>query len=247
MKHYRHYLNEVKNRTILVLCTWAAVFITCYDNKETMLLSFINLFEFRKINQATSHYIYTGITELFSSYLSIIFFISNQVFLLSLIYQVLKFVSPGLRLNEYYFLKNRLKLFFLIGIGIIFILNLMILPITLEFFETFSHFAQKETIPIFFEARIIEYIDYYKNIYYTIILSFFALFFIGGCLSLFNLNVGRSTNIRHYLYCLLITTSTVITPPDVFSQLIVSFILIFFYEMQLFIAIYAEKFSRVTN
>ena len=247
MRHYKHYFKELKNRTFLILYVWIISLTTCYNNKEIILLSFINLFEFKRMNQITSHYIYTGITELFSSYFSIIFFISNQIILIYLLYHMLKFISPGLQLNEYQYMKNYLKFLLSIEIILIFILNSLILPVSLEFFETFSNFNHQDSIPIFFEARIIEYIYYYKNMYYTVVLSFFFLFSSSNYSGIFSLNIKNLSSIRHYLYCLFIVVSTFSTPPDVFTQLTLSLLLIFFYEAQLFTHIYIEKFNKATN
>jgi len=74
------YFLEIRNRIGLIILSWLLVFFVCYYYKETLLFLFIKPFIKLYLGcHSTSYFIATNLTEIFSSYMLISFFIGNQL------------------------------------------------------------------------------------------------------------------------------------------------------------------------
>jgi sec-independent protein translocase protein TatC len=113
-------------------------------------------------------------------------------------------------------------------------LTIFVIPLSWEFFLHIKDNNLKP-IPLFFEAKISEYLIFYINLYYfcfiTCLLSFLFFFFASN----FSKNITQIKNLRKIVYYIFFIISTLTTPPDVFSQIILSFILISIYEIIVFL------------
>ena len=87
-----------------------------------------------------------------------------------------------------------------------------------------------------FEAKLNEYIDLIFDLYlYCFILTQILSFFIYFLIYLGKNNLRIISFSRKYVYVILIIFSSIITPPDIISQVIISIPLILCYEILLFI------------
>ena len=75
-----------------------------FSLKPDYLSNYKNIFKF--------YFIFTDVREVFSAYVTIIFFVSNQIFVFSIIYQTLNFFSSGLYYTEYLQFKKFICLSF---------------------------------------------------------------------------------------------------------------------------------------
>ena len=92
------FYNEIKNRTSLIFLSWFSSFIACYTYRETIL--FLTIKNIRNTNKNNSLYlISTNITEIFSNYFKLAYFISIQFTIIIILYQITIFLSPGLYIN----------------------------------------------------------------------------------------------------------------------------------------------------
>ena len=237
MNYYAYYL-EIKNRIILIVITWLFTLFMCYLYKEIILFfilssthSFQSIFESQK--EEYNYFIFTDVTEIFYVYIDLVLFIANQVILFNFFYHFLMFLSPSLYKFEYKKLYFFIRISFLIFIISIIALNVFLMPLSWNFFLNFQN-NNFNFIPFFFEAKISEYLVYYINFYYLCLLngqfSLFMLLYISS----FSKNVMEIKKLRKFFYLLFFITSTLVTPPDVISQLVFSFILIFIYETIIF-------------
>lgn len=232
MNYYLYYL-EIKNRISLLIVTWLFTLFMCYLYKEVLLFFILNSTHFFQSpfeNQNESNYfIFTDVTEIFYVYIDFILFISNQVILFNFFYHCLMFLSPSLYQYEYNNLYFFIRISFLIFIFSIIVLNVFLLPLSWNFFLNFQN-NDFNLISLFFEAKISEYLIYYKNLYSLCLLngqfSLFMLIYINSL----SKNVSEIKKLRKIFYFLFFVISTLVTPPDVISQLCFSFILIFIYE-----------------
>ena len=104
VKMFTNYFLEIKNRLFLVGFLWVTVFITCYHYKEVILFLLIyNNSKLYSLNDV--YFIFTNITDLFSMYFSLSYFVSNQIFVLVFSYHIVVFLSPGLFKFEYDLIK----------------------------------------------------------------------------------------------------------------------------------------------
>lgn len=215
---------------MVILFTWGFSFIASYTYKETILFYLTTLTN----STRQSYFIFTNVTELLSAYIELVVFISTQITFFMTIYQGIVFLAGGLYKFELNRLKFLLKLFFFCWLASFLIVFLLLIPISWKFFLEFQN---TDSIDLFFEAKLSEYINFVINSYYLCLVScqfLSVLFIIAINLSK---NYKQTFSVRKYVYLLFIIFSTVITPPDVFSQILLSLALIGIYEVTFLIAI----------
>lgn len=238
-----NYILEIKNRFLLTIYSTFLTLITCYCYKETLLYfsvkpNIINL------KSKVSYFIITNITDILSTYLKFCYFIAVQSFIIVLCYHFIKFLMPGLYLNE---IKKIKFYIFICGIlwVIIFFFFKFILPITWNFFFSFQYSTSSHyNINLFFEAKLTEYIDFYILIYCNCL--FLWLFFI-SIIMLLNFLPYRIQFVkksRKIFYIIFYFIATIITPPDVISQIIIGNVFIIFYEIVIVINILQNLFKK---
>ena len=227
------YFLEIRNRFLLVVFGWVFTAFVCYFYKETLLFLLIKP-NFFSINLIPIYFIFTSITEIFSTYLRLVYFLSNQICIICFLYHVLLFLSPGLYYSEYELLKRILLLFLLLFFFSIFIHNTVILPACWNFFLSFQKTIINNSVSLYFEAKINEYLKFYINLYFMCNLScqmfmilILFLIYIKGDLKLIK-------KFRKIFYLSFVVFATIITPPDVMTQLILSSCMICVYEVLIF-------------
>ena len=125
-----------------------------------------------------------------------------------------------------------LKIIIIIWFLSIILSKYILIPLTWNFFLSFQNM---QSVTLHFEAKLNEYLNFYISFYYlcffysqifTILLFFF---------SYANKNVSVIKKFRKLYYYFFILFSTLISPPEIFSQILISLFLIFFYELFIFI------------
>ena len=141
--YYKYYL-EIRNRTVLTITNWIFVTTTCYYYKEILLFLLVNLNgNFLSTNSTQYYFIFTNISELFSVYLDLIFFISNQTTIFFLIYHSVLFISSGLYKSEYKKLIYIFKIF-LFSLSYVFSNTLTTYPFSENENESIKHLVADE-------------------------------------------------------------------------------------------------------
>ena len=233
IKINKHIL-ELKNRILLLIFSWLTTISVCYLFKEIILHAVITSFYIYN-----PYFILTDVAELFKIYLKITLFLSNQIFIIFFLYHSIMFFSSGMYKNE---LRTMLLIYKFITITIFtsLILNkLFVMPLMTNFFLQFQNILNKTTtIPIFFEAKLKEYINFYISFNILIIINLLGFIIL---LAIMNntlyLNYQHIKKIRKLFYFVFLIFSTLIKPPDIISQIILTLILIISYEISLFINI----------
>ena len=232
---YEYYL-EIKNRTLLLLFTWAFLLIVCYYFKEPLLFTFIDSNKYYNNANNMPYFIFTNVDEVFYVYFRLIFFIANQITILILLYHSLMFLTLGLYFSEYTQLKSILKIFVFTWLCSVILLKKFVVPFSWSFFLSFQETSnQLQPASFFFEARILEYLNYFTNLYYICVANCQLLTLSILFLNNISEKVGTIKTFRKLFYLVFILFSTVTTPPDVFSQIIMSFNLIIAYELLVFL------------
>ena len=228
---YSYYI-EIKNRILLLLFTWASLLIVCYYFKEPLLFTFINS---NKYYNNVPYFIFTNVDEIFYVYLRLVFFIANQLTFIALLYHALLFLALGLYHSEYSKLKSTLKIFIITWFCSIILLKKVVVPFSWLFFLSFqeaNNYLQPASF--FFEARILEYFEYFINFYYICVANCQLLTLSILFLNNISEKAGTIKTFRKLFYLVFILFSTITTPPDVFSQIIMSSSLILVYELLVF-------------
>lgn len=204
--------------------------MNCYCYKETLLYIFIKL----SLNPNYTnllHFLTTDVTEVFIVYVNLSYFIANQTIILFLGYQIFVFLSMGLYRFEYTYFKTVLVTITLYWISFVFMLNTYIFPASWFFFLEFQEFLSIQNLTFYFEAKLNEYITFYKSVYYlcNTIFQITVVFFI--FLDLWKTNLLILSKFRKFFYFAFFCFATLITPPDVAYQLLTSICIIIIYEI----------------
>ena len=238
MNIHGYYL-EIKNRIFLLLLSWSTVILMSYCFKEVLLFSVTKHNIYSSFStEKMLYFIFTGVTEVFSAYMMLIFFLGNQVLIFYTIYHIFMFIILGLYKYESDYLIFVFKTStFLFCLSVI-VYNKVLFPFSWNFFLSFQNFAVSKFLTLHFEAKLSEYLIFYI-MFYHICIFYFQSFVV---LVLFFDYVKNELNIirrfRKIFYYSFVIFSTLITPPDVFSQFILSFSIICSYEILMFFIIF---------
>lgn len=246
MNTYYSYFLEIKNRVLLSITSWLLLMVTCYFYKETLLFTIIDFSENSTTSALQSHFIFTNVTEIFYVYLNLTLFVSNQLVLLVIIYHITMFFSTGLYKFEFAKLSLTVQVFLIFWIASLLLLSKVIIPISWSFFLSFQESSElSHSVTLFFEAKIEEYLSYFINLYFVCLINCQFLAFIIFLLSNLVENLKRIKVLRKLFYLIFVIFSTLTTPPDIISQIVVSCFLITMYETFMFI--YCLKLSAAAN
>lgn len=242
--NYIRYYKEIKNRSIILFLSWLLCLTICYYYKEKLLLILVNSNIFFLEVKNKPYFIFTNIAEIFYTYFEIIVFVSNQVSIIILLYQIFMFLSLGLYYFEFIKLRLMFQTFFILLLFCFVILYKIFVPFSWEFFLSFQdNLTSTQSIPLFFEAKLNEYLQYFISLYYTcLVICQFCTILV---FSLSKLNIKLRKTLRKLFYLIFMIFSTIITPPDILSQIIITSILILVYEFLIFIK--GIKINMVKN
>lgn len=232
MQIHSYYL-EIKNRLVLLFVGWLSTILVSYIFKEALLFIFTKQ-NMSFTGDAPFYFIFTDVTEVFSVYMTLIFFIGNQVAILYLCYHTIIFIALGLYKTEYKYLvfifKTCISLFFFS----IVIFNKVLFSFSWDFFLSFQNFITLKSLTLHFEAKLSEYLNFYITFYCICILYFQTFLLLIFFFDYFKTELEIIQRFRKFFYYCFVVFSTVITPPDVLTQIILSFSIIFSYEILVF-------------
>lgn len=244
----KKYLLEIKNRVLLLSLSYCSIFLTSYYYKDILLFIIIkpeNISANNKFN--FFYFIFTDVTEIFCVYFKLIFFLSFQMITLMLLYHFFLFISPALYKNEFKYFKLVFISIGFVGLISFTIAHFIIIPLSWSFFFSFQDLLTNKSFTIHFEAKLIEYFNFYISLYYIcgIYFQFFGLLFF--ILNYINNNYKNIKKFRKIFYFSFVVFSAFICP-EIFSQILISFLFIFMYEIFLFMYIFNNRlFKQVTN
>nr|YP_009144738.1 SecY-independent transporter protein [Pseudo-nitzschia multiseries]AKJ77346.1 SecY-independent transporter protein [Pseudo-nitzschia multiseries] len=230
--YYKYYL-EIKNRILLLIFTWLLLMVICYHFKEPLLFIFINS---NKYCNSVPYFIFTNVGEVFQVYLHLTLFIANQITILMLLYHSLMFLTLSLYYSEYIQLKSITRIFIITWSCSVILLIKFVVPFSWSFFLSFQETnSYLQPTSFFFEARILEYFHYFTNFYYICVANCQLLGVSILFLNAVSEKMKAIKTFRKLFYLVFILFSTITTPPDIFSQILVSSSLIIIYEFLIFL------------
>ena len=234
MNIYKYYL-ELKNRLILLILSWISAIIVSYCFKEVLLFTIVRHNIYSPISkQDMLYFIFTDVTEVFSVYIMLILFLSNQVLIFFILYHSLMFLALGLYKSEYNYIKFVFKTSMFFFFCSVFIFNKVIFPYSWDFFLNFQNFVVLKSLTLHFEAKLSEYLDFYTTFYYLCVLYFQTFVVLILFLDYMKHELCAITRFRKVFYYSFVVFSTLVTPPDVLSQFLLSTSIIFSYEILMF-------------
>lgn len=224
------YLLEIKYRILFSVIAWCFIMVNCYYFKETLLYVFME-FSFKSSNSNLLYFLTTNVAEVFITYIELSYYIASYITLIFIYYQIFVFLSAGLYVFEYVYFKTILNVTTVLWVVFIIILNNFIFPTSWHFFLKFQEFLAFQNLTFYFEAKLTEYLVFYKSIFNlcNLIFQIVILFFI--FLDLFKTNLLIIKKLKKIFYFCFFIFSTMVTPPDVIYQLIISIFIIIIYEL----------------
>jgi len=245
----KKYFIELKNRAFFIFFNSIVNLSVIYFYKEIVLFLIV---QSNNTDLSFFYFIFTDVTEILQIYFKMLIFLNFQIFILTLIYHIFLFLSPALFQFEYIYCRIAIKIFYCCWCFITIIAHNFLIPFTWNFFLSFQNLITKNSFTIHFEAKLSEYFVFYTSLYYLFL--FYCCYFL---LLFFSLNFISSKTIsgikkfRKLYYFSFVFFSTLISPPDILSQLVISFMLILIYEILIFSILlknnYNSKFNSVTN
>ena len=182
-----------------------------------------------------SYFIFTDVTEILSVYLSLIMFLSFQILYAYIAYHFFLFLSPALFYIEYVFCKVGVTVMTIMWAVSIVLSTYVLIPITWYFFLSFQNLSLKHSLHLHFEARLKEYFHFFISSYFMYMFYFQFFAFLLLCLNYASFSIKKLKEFRKFNYYCFVILSTVISPPEIISQLCMGFIVILIYEFTLFI------------
>ena len=232
---YLEHFKELRNRIIycflfMFLCFFFYFFFA--ENVAQILARpLYNLVE----ESSNKRMIFTGLPEVFVSYLKISLFASLITSFPFFITQFSLFISPALYTKEKAFFR---PIFFLIPILFftgVFFAYFIIIPIIWEFFLSFESNQQNNNFSIELESRLGEYMKLTMYLLFSFGLSFLFPVFLLILAKLKIVTVTILKKQRKYFFIGILIFSAVFTPPDIISQLGIAIPLVVFFEISLFL------------
>lgn len=226
------YLLEIQSKLILLVLTVFSTSLVCYLYKDVLLFLVTQM----HINEENLYFIFTDVTELFSAYLKIILFFSFQLTLWYLFYHFLSFLSTAFYLQEFKFTSFLFYSGTLFWFLSIIFSSYVAIPFGWNFFLSFQ--LQQN---FYFEARISEYLKFYNNTYFVCLIYYQILAILFVFLIDIKQNYSYIKKYRKFYYYLFLIISTLITPPDLISQILTTISLILIYEIILLFLLFTSK------
>ena len=237
---YNYYL-EIKNRIFLIILTWIFTIFVSYIYKEVLLFLCLTKVDLFYQNNVIFYFIFTDVKEVFSVYIQLVLFIGNQVLIFYVIFHSLSFISLGLYQFEFKYLQIMFYSGIIFWIFSLIILNKILLPISWHFFLSFQTLT---SVNLYFEAKLNEYLNFYIFFYYICVFYCQIFILLVFFFNYTNTNLDLIKKFRKLFYYFFVCFSTLITPPDIFSQILFSFAIIIIYEMLVFLNIFNWFISK---
>nr|QWK44446.1 SecY-independent transporter protein [Cymathaere triplicata] len=224
-----YYLQELNYRLAYAILGTVFLFSTTYTYKQGLIFIFLP--------KGLSHFVSTGLTEIFFTYLQLCTIFSFSFGLGIALTQLYLFLRPGLYAFE------AKTTFHLLTTALIFYICIytIVFPIIVKIlWELFSAYSQNFTaIDLTFEPRLQDYLSHLQQLNTALTLSFPCLIL----LNIIQMYTNRETWIKYrgIAYITAFFIAAFITPPDVLSQTLIGLPLIIFYEIQIkFWSLYEE-------
>lgn len=233
------HIHEIRNRIVYIFGSFCLTCIVCYCYKEELFFIYAKPFG--------TKFIYTNLTEAFTTYIQLAVVTAILILYPIVLYHVWSFLLPGLYLYE----KKILRTVFVISV-ILYLISTTIeynimLPIAYDFFQGFQLIGLEKAYNIELQAKIHDYFVLSSKLIFA-----FSFCFQLPIVILVSYYISPKTYIwikqkRRLFYISCLIVATLITPPDVFSQLIVVLPLIIFFELSLFNIKLLTQYNKETQ
>ena len=233
---FTEHLGELRMRIVRMLIGAAVGFLLCYGVAED-LFRYLSL-PLVKVMPPDTRFIYTSVPEAFFVYLKVAFVAGVFVASPYIFYQLWAFIAPGLYREERRHIVPLAfcsAFFFLLGAAFCY---WGVFPFAFTFFMSYSKWM------VMAMPSLNEYLGFSLNM-----LLAFGLIFEMPLFAFFFSRVGIITpawmrKVRRYAILAIFIVAAILTPPDVFSQLLMAGPMIILYEVSIYVAAMARPRSE---
>jgi|SRR5699024_8784560 len=227
-KHYEGYydLVELRRRLINIIIVLVLTILISFFYADTVI-HFLK----EDAKQSFVEWNVFSISESFSIYIKICIILALIVTLPFSMYQLWKFVAPGLNINERKSALKYIPVIFILFITGITFSYYVVFPFTLRFMTSFSN-----KIGVVEVYGVAEYFSFLFSIVIPISFIFELPIIIMFLTKLNIVNPKLLRKYRKYLYLILFILSALITPPDIVSHLFVTLPLFLAYEISILLS-----------
>ncbi len=224
----------MKKRLVRSLIAIGIGFVVCYYFKDPLFKIITK--PLLEVMPKGSYMIFTSLPEAFFTYIKVAFFASLFLTAPFTLYQIWKFISPGLYPREKKYVVPFVLTSSLLFIGGILFAYFLALPPAFGFFVEFS----TDTLRPMFTMR--EYLSFALKLLLAFGVSFQLPVFIFFMTKLGIVNSRILAKQRRYAILIIFIAAAILTPsPDAFTQIIMAIPLMILYEISIFIAKFVEK------
>jgi sec-independent protein translocase protein TatC len=238
------YFKELKNRLKYLVVSYVIILLTSFYNYN-ILFTFLDFFFSQKLNKnfntAFHYYIYTHPFELYYSQFYFCLTISFYFIIPYIVWQIYDFLIPSLYMSEYKFIKNTLSLFTYGGIILYCLIYTLLIPLFLYFILSLNNNYTSNFFSVFFELKVQDFINFILTLNLLVSAGLFLLLLL--YLWLINQFSFKIVKQKKKFYAIFIVLATVLSPPDIFSQILIFILLNIFFEFMLFFKIFGLLFK----
>ena len=231
---FTSHLEELRTRLIRVLAAVGIGFLACYGIKDWLFAVITK--PLADVLPPKSFMIYTGMPEAFFIYMQIAFFASLVLTSPYCLYQIWKFISPGLLPGE-----KKYVLPFVLVSSTLFISGVLFgyfiaLPPAFEFFVSFSSDFLKPML------SLKEYLSLALKFLLGFGISFQLPVFLFFMTKIGIVNSRMLSKQRRYAILIIFIVAAILTPsPDALTQTLMALPLMLLYEIGIVVSKFAEK------
>lgn len=231
------YMKEIQYRLFFTSFTIVvnAVVIYCFKEQLVFLLG-------QHQNTDFPHFITTNLPEVFLCFIKLSFFLGFYFSFPIIVSQSWFFLSPALYKYEYNLTKNFLLISLTLFVIGNFFLYKIILPYCWKFFSAFELNYESNGVSLQLETRLHDYLNFFIQLLYSLNLTTNFCLFLS--FFLFRFPAKTLTKLRKIIYFLCFFVATLLTPPDIFSQIFVGLILITLYEFFMFSFFLTHEYKK---
>lgn len=223
---------------------FVTISIAYYYKRVLFILLTLSLADFNSCFDYSSSFIYTHPTELLTIHFLSILLVSSILQVPFFFWHILDFIKSSLINNEYIKVFKILISLFLVFLVFNFICFTFIFPKLWFFFQSFNNLVnQSENLKFFFELSVQDYfyfvLDflYFVNIFIGIFYLLLVLIVVFG--------VEKFIYWKKLFIFLNIVFATLLSPPDVYSQIVLLFFLTILLEFVLFVFLFLLKLNKM--